>query len=1123
MLGRTDALEKYLGAIQSQVLALTLYQGEDMSLVQYRELLEGALEMIREENNGELFVPFNLILDEFQTMYPTEYAAYDADRDNHDPRVQEPAKWKKAREAAEQIFVARLATRNLNNHKFGNFKDKLRDKHLLKESNAYPNSLDEVIFIASNLTTSQRGAQFHAVCHLEGPDDQFYDAHDTLDGVVFAEEVSFDEDTERHYSERHYSEAKVTEEENCLHCANQDGDPHPTKLCPFLSTGQQNEVSTILREPVKPPTVDESDANARLVLDTGSSDIVTAGKDANQLDNLRQADRALLIQTNAGVNRASTIGDLGTATSYIDPNAVQSVFPISALADANCRVQLDTDKSPDFVISKDGHSVVSVPQPEHHLPTIAFSDARNLLASDSNKGKELAQSVRGNLTAIDRDADAFAADFCQTADFEIAGVSYVQTVNASYDGFTQHEIKKAFLAREAAGMIGNPSEAEFQFLVSSDKLGKCPFDLHDVKNAYKIFGPNLATVRGKTVRRAPTRVTTDFIDVPRDFLLLIKDVTLVADVMFVNKLPFLITMSRKVKFITVEFLSSRSAKQLSKRLKRVLRVYGRAGFNVQAVLMDMEFDKVAESLEGEIVINTAAAREHIAEIEREIRHTKERCRCTISCLPYTILHKQIVIHLVYFAVLWLNAFPRKSGCSSEFAPRAIVCRSELSYEKHCRAAFGEYIEGHTDPDRTNGMESRTFPAIYLGPTGNRQGSVKAFDLETCRVHKIRNFTRMKMPQSIADEVDEIGRRTRREVYDNVVHFADRNKNRFAWDPDDDLNELMAHFNRRTQPSIPAEFPSVSAQHSVEVPSDDNATDDLGFHVDDDPATSAQAAAALDPSINIETSEPAAPSALSINESFTAGVNSGRTENSDDPVDDPYSKVTDDNDDDGDDLDNEIPGVDLRGIPGVGSQDGDGEDATEIAETTGVRESGERRTRPPEPKREHRDEDDWSTAPARRRRRQKKKSSADQEVMAGPQQEWETKALSSDQPLGRDERGRSMRRRQTAPERTGQNFAQTSAKSALSVKPPGWWDKRIEEKTGLKRLSFADEGPKRLITGPVTATWTIPARSPRIRPTATALPTRAKALNKLLKGSADLGTTGMPEMNEDDRDPTSWEW
>ena len=70
--------------------------------------------------------------------------------------------------------------------------------------------------------------------------------------------------------------------------------------------------------------------------------------------------------------------------------------------------------------------------------------------------------------------------------------------------------------------------------------------------------------------------------------------TLSADVMFVNGIPFLTTLSRKIQLRTAEFLPSRTASQLSKSLKKVMRLYYRGGFNVRVILMDMEFVKLAD-------------------------------------------------------------------------------------------------------------------------------------------------------------------------------------------------------------------------------------------------------------------------------------------------------------------------------------------------------------------------------------------------------------------------------------------------------------------------------------------------------------------------------------------------
>ena len=54
-----------------------------------------------------------------------------------------------------------------------------------------------------------------------------------------------------------------------------------------------------------------------------------------------------------------------------------------------------------------------------------------------------------------------------------------------------------------------------------------------MKNAHALFGPQrISSIKGKTTRRAPEHVRTDYVAVPGDILKLQKNVTLVVDVMF---------------------------------------------------------------------------------------------------------------------------------------------------------------------------------------------------------------------------------------------------------------------------------------------------------------------------------------------------------------------------------------------------------------------------------------------------------------------------------------------------------------------------------------------------------------------------------------------------------------
>ena len=128
----------------------------------------------------------------------------------------------------------------------------------------------------------------------------------------------------------------------------------------------------------------------------------------------------------------------------------------------------------------------------------------------------------------------------------------------------------------------------------------------------------------------------------------------------------------------------------------------------------------------------------------------------------TALPKQVIIHMVYFAVFWLNAAPAENGISELLSPREIVLKRSVDFKLHCRGTFGQYVMAHVDPDVTNDMNGRTFQGLYLGPTGNLQGTVKALDLVTGCVKKVKHFTEVPMPDSARDLVNKWGKRYQKE-------------------------------------------------------------------------------------------------------------------------------------------------------------------------------------------------------------------------------------------------------------------------------------------------------------------------------------------------------------------------
>ena len=199
-------------------------------------------------------------------------------------------------------------------------------------------------------------------------------------------------------------------------------------------------------------------------------------------------------------------------------------------------------------------------------------------------------------------------------------------------------------------------------MVTSPNLENCPVTATDMSNASVIFGPDLPGVKGKTVHRIPHRVEMEYLDIC-DYYTLQKFVTLTADVMFVNGIPFLMTLSRKIRLVTAKYLPTRMGKQLGSSLTKVVSLYAQGGFTVCPIWMDQEFDKVTDLLLN-VEVNTTVAHEHVLEIERMHRTIKEHARGTRAMLPFAHLPKPIVINLIYWNCPWLNAFPVPGGISS---------------------------------------------------------------------------------------------------------------------------------------------------------------------------------------------------------------------------------------------------------------------------------------------------------------------------------------------------------------------------------------------------------------------------------------------------------------------------
>ncbi len=315
-------------------------------------------------------------------------------------------------------------------------------------------------------------------------------------------------------------------------------------------------------------------------------------------------------------------------------------------------------------------NLLSLPQLEADGFTVSYHTGGNWIIT----------TPHGDKITFHREEDGVCRGFPYIDMQSKAAMAMIQTVRQRYEGFTKREVQDAIAARKAQAMTGHPTDAHFLEMVRNKTIKNCPIKPKHITNACSIFSPSIAGVRGKTVRRKPEQAETEPGRIPDDVHRLQQFVVITADVMFVNGIAFLTTLSQKLQLSTVKQLPLRTATQLNS-LTKIVRLYARTGFIVHVIMMDQEFDKVKDTCDM-VEINTTVAREHVSKIERFIRTIKERSRALVSDLPYTPLPRQVVIHLVYFAVLWLNSLPAAAGVSDKYSPWEILLGHKLDFKKH---------------------------------------------------------------------------------------------------------------------------------------------------------------------------------------------------------------------------------------------------------------------------------------------------------------------------------------------------------------------------------------------------------------------------------------------------------
>jgi hypothetical protein len=154
-------------------------------------------------------------------------------------------------------------------------------------------------------------------------------------------------------------------------------------------------------------------------------------------------------------------------------------------------------------------------------------------------------------------------------------------------------------------------------VIQSSQIKDCSVTLQYIDVARKIWGNNIAALKGKTTRSKSILVARDYVKVPMELMKIHNEVFLTTDILFVNNIPFFLTLSHKICFTSFNHLADRTVPHIFKAFKEMYQYYLQRGFHIKTVHADGEFaplKPLIESMPGGPMVNLESANEHVLDI-----------------------------------------------------------------------------------------------------------------------------------------------------------------------------------------------------------------------------------------------------------------------------------------------------------------------------------------------------------------------------------------------------------------------------------------------------------------------------------------------------------------------------
>ena len=329
--------------------------------------------------------------------------------------------------------------------------------------------------------------------------------------------------------------------------------------------------------------------------------------------------------------------------------------------------------------------------------------------------------------------------------------------------FPPREVKSAQEARAIKRKLGYPADSSMIDAIKYGAINNLPVTEHDIHRANKIYGPDIASLKGKTKARKPAVARAEYTRTPVEIVQ-----TMHSDIMFVDKMAFFTSVLLPLDLTMVNPLhgSSKSTASIRKALSDQLSTVKAHQYRVSTIFSDGEgaIGKLTQEIEAQgVKVNTTGAGQHVPIIEAKIRVIKERVRAHLGVLPFR-LARFLLPFLVLFCVSRINIMP-SAVRGDRLSPREAFTGRKVNFKRDVTIGFGDYAQVHEvsniGTNTRNNMEPRTVGGIALLQRMNLQGTVKFYSLQSHKYINRDHWTPLPMPNEVIEHMNKLADRSKR--------------------------------------------------------------------------------------------------------------------------------------------------------------------------------------------------------------------------------------------------------------------------------------------------------------------------------------------------------------------------